>query len=158
MKSPLAALAAVLLVACQQATPAPTFTADDEAQVRALFDSVVADVRADNDTVWAGRFSENARFHAANQPAVVGRSAILAWGASFPPVESFSFENVEVHGSGTVAWGTSAVLVKLKDLPADTSKQLVVMEKDSGGKWWVVAVSLNSDLPIAAPPPPPVRR
>lgn len=147
----------IVLSGCQPATPAATFTPQDEADVRAIFDSVVMDVRAANWTAWGSRFSDDVVFHAPNAPALVGRDNLIAWAQAFPPVESFSFENVQVTGDGNLAYGTSAVLVKLKDLPPDTSKQLVVARRDSVG-WRVVRVSLNTDLPLPAPPPPRARR
>jgi ketosteroid isomerase-like protein len=147
-------LAAVF--ACQAATP--QFSEQDAATIRGIFDSVVADVRAANWTAWAGRFADDARFHPSNGPAILGRTAILAWGQSLPPIESFDFQNVQVAGEGNLAWGTSAVLIKIRDLPADTSKQLVVFRRNPSGAWQVVAVSVTSDLPLPQPADPAPRR
>ena len=158
MKYAAVAAALVLIFGCDREDD--DFTEQDAANVRAVFDSVVTDVRAANWTAWANRFAEDARFFPANARTVQGRPAMIAWVQTFPPVESFSFENVQVSGDGELAYGTSAVLIKLKDLPPDTAKQLVVLKRDStnASNWHVVAVSLNSDLPIPAPPPPPPMR
>lgn len=156
---PIAIAAAVgFLVGCARNGDDADVAETDATEVRALFDSIVADVRAANWTAWSNRFSEDGQFHAANTPALVGRPALVAWAQAFPPIESFSFENVQVTREGNFAYGTSAVLLKLKDLPADTSKQLVVMKRDSANMWQVVAVSFTSDLPAPPPPPAPARR
>jgi ketosteroid isomerase-like protein len=146
----------VVILGCQLAPP--QFSEQDAATVRGLFDSVVTDVRTANWTAWAGRFAEDARFHPSNGPAILGRPAILAWGQAFPPIESFSFENVQVAGEGNLAYGTSAVLIKIRDLPADTAKQLVVLRRDTSAGWQVLAVSVTSDLPPPQPGAPTPRR
>jgi len=146
----------LVLLGCQPG--APQFSEHDAATVRSIFDSVVTDVRTANWTAWAGRFADDARFHPSNGPALLGRPAILAWGQAFPPIETFSLENVQVAGEGNLAYGTSAVLIKIRDLPPDTAKQLVVFRRDTSGAWHVLAVSLTSDLPLPQPPAPTPRR
>jgi len=144
--------AVALLAAC--ASPAARFTAADETEVRALFDSTVSRVRAKNWEAWAGEFTDSAVFQPSNAKALRGRPAILAWGKGFPPIEAFSMWDVHVWGDGNLAYGTSAIGIKIKDAPADTSKQLVVFQRSPAGKWEVAAVSVNSDLPSAPPPVP----
>jgi ketosteroid isomerase-like protein len=61
--------------------------------------------------------------------------------------------DVRVWGEGNLAYGTSAMAMKLKDAPADTAKQLVVFRRSSAGRWEVAAASFNSDLPAVAMPP-----
>jgi ketosteroid isomerase-like protein len=139
------------LAGCQ---PAPaTFTSDDQATVRAMFDSTVANIRGGDWVTWSGQFSENAVLFAPNAPAVRGRAAILAWGQSFPPVEELSFWDVQVTGDGNVAWGTSAYSLKLQGLPADTGKQLIVFRRSANGGWEIPAGGFSSDLPAPAAPP-----
>jgi len=149
----------ILLVgACRKAPP--QFSAQDATAVRALFDSVVADIRGGKLDSWAGRFSEDARFYPANSPMLAGRAAILAWGKTLPPMESFSFADVDVAGDGNLAYGSSRVFLKMKGVPADSSKQLVVFRRDANGRWWVQACAVSTDLPMptsAAPASPRVR-
>ena len=64
-----------------------------------------------------------------------------------------SFADVQVSGEGNMAYGSSSYVLKLKDLPADTGKQLVVFRRGADGKWKVAAASYSSDLPIPTPPP-----
>lgn len=148
-------LATLALMACGS-SPAQ-FTAADEAAVRGLFDSTVTRVKAADWTGWAGEFTDSAVFHPSNAKALNGRAAIHAWGQAFPPIEQFSMWDVHVWGEGNLAYGTSAIGIKVKDAPADTSKQLIVFRRSPVGRWEVAAVSVNSDLapmraaPVAAP-------
>lgn len=147
-------LALLPSLGCQPA--APQFTAQDEAAVRAVFDSALKYIQAGNWTAWAGIFSDDAILQPPNGPTVAGRAALEPWGRAFPPIESVTWPNVRVHGDGNMAYGTSDYELKLKDVPAaDHGKQLAVLRRGAGGKWEVVAVSFNSDLPPAAPPPAP---
>lgn len=141
----------VVLGGCQ-ARPAE-FTAEDESTVRAMFDSTVANIRAGDWTTWSQQFSENAVLQPPNAKPVTGRAAILAWGQAFPPVETFSFSDVQVAGDGNLAYGTSAYVLKLQGAPADSGKQLVVFRRSTGGSWEIPAVSFSSDLAVPAPPP-----
>ncbi len=145
-----AVLVALGCMGCQ--SPAPQFTQADEAAVRALFDSTVATVRSGRMEDWATLFTEDARFHPSNGPALTGKPALLAWGKAFPPMETFTFGTPEVHGEGNLAYGWSSVMYKMTGAPADTSKQLVVFHREADGQWKVVAVSLTSDLALPAPP------
>jgi ketosteroid isomerase-like protein len=141
----------LVLGACQK--QAPQFTPQDEATVRAIFDSVVADLHANNLDAWAGRFADDARFYFPNQPVLVGRTAILAWGKSLPHMTSFSLGPVDVSGDGSLAYGSSRVFLQMENVPADSSKQLVVFRRDASGKWWVQACAVSSDLPLPSATP-----
>jgi hypothetical protein len=142
----------LLFGACQAGGPA--FIAQDEAALRGAFDSTVTWVNAKQWDKWAGQFAENGVLQPPNAPAVSGRAAILAWGQAFPEIQSLSFSNVVAGGEGNLGYGTSSYAIQVKDLPPDTGKQLVVFQR-RGGKWEIVAVSFNSDLPLPAAPPPP---
>jgi uncharacterized protein (TIGR02246 family) len=140
---------AVLAAACQPA--APSFTPEDEAAVRSLFDTVVSSIRAGDFAAWAAQFADSAEFLPPNGPRVVGRAAIEAWGRAHP-AEEFDFSDVAVVGAGNLAYATSAMTIKLPGLPVDTEKQLVVLRRGADGAWQVVAVSVNSDLPPPGTP------
>ncbi|MEO5904152.1 MAG: hypothetical protein ABIQ55_09085 [Gemmatimonadaceae bacterium] len=143
--------AALAFTACQ--LPSAQFTAADEAEVRALFDSTVKRVSAGDWTSWAGEYADSAVYQPSNAKSLHGRPAILAYGQAFPPFEQFSMSDVHVWGEGNLAYGTSAIAIKIKDGPADTAKQLDVFRRTPAGRWEVVAVSVTSDLPPAAAPP-----
>lgn len=147
----LLAAAALALTACP--SPSAQFTAEDEAEVRAVFDSTVKRVNAGEWTSWAEEFTDSAVFQPPNAKELRGRPAILAFGQAFPPIEQFGMWDVRVWGEGNLAYGTSAIAIKVRDAPADTSKQLVVFRRSPAGRWEVTAVSFNSDLPLAPAPP-----
>ena len=148
-------LVSAALVGCQ---PRPAqWNEQDTVTLRAVFDSTLQRLRAGNFSAWAAEFSNDARFYAPNAPPVIGRAAIQAWGQALPPVEQMAFSDVQVAGAGDLAWGTSAYSLKLKDVPADTGKQLVVFRRINTGVWEVVAGSFNSNLPLPQPAGP-VRR
>ncbi len=146
------AVAVAAVLACQPA--APQFSAADEATVRGMFDSTVADLNAGRFDSWAARFSDNTLLQPPNEKTVNGRSAALAWIKALPPIENVSFSNVQVSGEGNTAYGTSAYVLKLKDIPADTGKQLAVFRRGANGTWQVVAVNFNSDVPLPMPAAP----
>lgn len=144
----------VALAGCQGR--APTFTSQDEAAVRGLFDATVKNVRAGDWATWAAEFAGDGVLHPPNAKAVSGRVALLAWGQAFPPIEAISFTNVQVVGEGNMALGTSAYALQVKGAPADTGKQVAVFRRSPAGKWEVMAASFNSDLPVPPPPKPAV--
>lgn len=128
------------------------FTTEDESTVRAMFDSTVANIRADDWNAWSRRFAENAVLYPPNAKPVMGRAALLAWGEAFPPLEELSFSDVQVVGVGDMAYGTSAYVLKLEGSPPDTGKQLVVFRRAPGGRWEIPAGAFNSNLAQPASP------
>jgi ketosteroid isomerase-like protein len=144
-----AVLGLIVASACAAPPAAPQFTPEDEAAVAAMFTQTVADFRGRDFANWASRFSEDAVFHAPNQPAITGRAAMQAWAEALPPIEAIEFTNVRVRGSGDVAWGVSDYALTLQGMPTDRGKQLAVARRVNGA-WQGVAVSFNSDLPLPA--------
>lgn len=141
-------LGAFLLVGCQ--TKARQFSGPDEAAVRSMYDSVLAQVNSGRWDAWASNYSDDAVLQPPHAAAVRGRDAILAWGKALPPVESLAFMDLVVTGEGDVAHGTSGYALKLRNQPMDTGKQLTEFRRNSSGRWEVVAAAFNSDLPMPA--------
>lgn len=146
-----AATTALATVACGPA--APQFTAVDEAALTKIFSDAPGFFLSGAADSWAATFSTDAVFQPANGPAVNGRDGLVPWFKTLPPMESFTFGTPKVHGAGSTAYLTSSYVVKFKDIPADTGKQLVVAQRSATGKWELVAVSFNSDLPLPAGQP-----
>lgn len=132
-----------ILVGCSESSE---FSDQDEAAVRAVADSAVSYQLAGDWEAWAGLFAEDGVLHPPNAPALKGRSALVAWATQLPKVEQASFTNVEVHGEGSLSYGTSGYRIMLHGMPPDTGKQLWISRRTPGGKWEVVVVSFNSDL------------
>src|SRR6185436_10725839 len=123
----LACGAAVLFAAaCQRA---PKFKPQDETALLQSFDSSAKAIRLGMWESWASTFADNGIFQPANTMAVSGRAAVAAWGHALPIVEEATFTNQRVWGDGNLAYGTSDYALKLKDVPADTGKQLVVFRR-----------------------------
>jgi ketosteroid isomerase-like protein len=145
--------------ACQsRPSPSAQFTAADEAAIRAVLDSALKNVNERDWTSWAGLFADSAVMQPPNAKALHGRQAILAFGQAFPPIERFSAWDVQIRGEGNLAYVTSAVEIKLKGGAPDTSKQLVVFRRSPAGRWEGVALSVNSDLPLAPASPAAARK
>src|ERR1043166_5586812 len=138
-----------LLASCQKA---PAFTAQDETQLRGMFDGTATDFKTGNFEAWSKQFSEDAVMQPPNAKPVHGRPALLAWAQAFPKVQELSFSNVQVTGSGDWAFGTSDYVLQVQGAPADTGKQLVVFRRGAGG-WEIPAVSFRSNLAPMTPPP-----
>ena len=151
-----AVLAVTLLALGACRSHPPELTDADLAELHGLFDSTVTRLRTGNLQAWSDEFSYEAVFYAPNTPPLVGRPAILAWGQRLPPVEDVGFSDVQIDGAGGLAFGTSNYHLKLKDLPVDSGKQLVVFQRYAG-RWEVIAGSFNTNLPLPQPAAAPRR-
>lgn len=148
----LLAVATLALVAgCQKA---PKFTPDDETTLKASFDAATKSMKAGQWDTWAATMAEDGVFQPEYGKPMTGRAAVAAWGKALPPLEVMSFTSIKVAGDGLLAYGTSDYVIKMQGMPADTGKQLVVFKKDDAGKWWLQAVSFNTNIPQPPPPAP----
>jgi ketosteroid isomerase-like protein len=134
------------LLSCEQ-QPA-SFSPQDEAAVRKVADSAEQYFRTGNIAAWAALYSEDGILQPPNHQTVKGRTALEAWAKALPPVEHAEFTDVQIQGDGNLAYGTSGYRIRTRGAPPDTGKQLWVSRRNADGKWEVVAVSFNSDLPL----------
>lgn len=151
-------LTCLALSALACAATGPQFTAQDEAAIRAEFEASIKDVQAGNWDAWAALYADDAVLQPPNAPAVRGHAALLSWGRAFPPVESASEANLQIHGDGNLAWATTDWSLQIKGMPADHGKELIVLKRGADGKWMVEAGSFSSDVPLPAPAPAPKRK
>lgn len=93
---------------------AAEFTAQDEATIRAMFDTRVADIRAGNWVKWSNQHAEGIVLQPPNGPTVKGRTALLAWGQAFPPIDSLELSDIQIWGDGNLAYATSGVHAEAK--------------------------------------------
>jgi ketosteroid isomerase-like protein len=146
---PHAAAISVLILAllgCKEESA--SFSPQDEVAVRAVADSAEHYFRSGKIAAWAALYSEDGILQPPNHQTVKGRSALEAWAKALPPVEHAEFTDVQVEGNGNLAYGTSGYRIRTRGAPPDTGKQLWVSRRNANGKWEVVAVSFNSDLPL----------
>jgi ketosteroid isomerase-like protein len=134
-------------VAACQTRPAE-FTNQDEATLRAMFDSTPGYLTTGNFSKWASEFSEDAVLQPPHARSVKGRENLVAWAKTLPPMENLAFTNVQISGEGNSAYGTSDYALKSKGLPADSGKQLVVFRRSGNDNWEIVVGGFSSDLPL----------
>ena len=126
----------------------------DVAAIQHRFDEVASHYAQRDYAAWASDFTPDGVFMFANAPASRGRAAIQKFGEAGPKAISLTFSDIQIHGSGSSAWATSAYTIKAEGAPmGDTGKQLVVFQRQPDGSWLTLAASASSDLP---PPPPPL--
>jgi ketosteroid isomerase-like protein len=113
-----------------------------------MIDARVTDIRAGDWDKWSTQHAADVIVQASNTHTLSGRVALLAWGKAFPPIDSFALSDIQVSGEGNLAYATTAYALKLKGLPWDRGKELLVFRRGSRGQWEVVAFSLSSDLPL----------
>ncbi len=144
-------LVGLFAIGCAQ--PPQALTEEEVAAVREVFDAVPRYINAGEYASFANEvFTERGMLMPPNEPTVSGRAAIQAW-AEQNPGTNLSFADIEIRGTGALAWGSSSYTVEFEGAPGpDTGKQLVVLVRQEDDRWWVVAVSFSSDLPIPEPP------
>jgi ketosteroid isomerase-like protein len=136
------------------APPSAELSPADVAAIQHRFDEVASHVTKREYAAWASDFTPDGVFMIGNAPASRGRAAIQKFGEAGPKAISLTFSDVQIHGSGSLAWATSAYTFKAEGAPMDdTGKQLIVFQRQPDGSWLTLAASASSDLP---PPPPPL--
>jgi ketosteroid isomerase-like protein len=148
-------LALVLIVAgCQcdhDATPQPTFTADDETAIRGLLETFT-------DTVLAGDWAANTAYYTEDAvrmppdaPMIQGHAAMVTLWETFPPVTGFTLTPQVVGGDGDMAYARGAFTLDLAPPDADPTslvgKWQAAYQRQADGTWLCVSDIWNSDTP-----------
>jgi ketosteroid isomerase-like protein len=145
-------LLSLVTAGCTQTVP--DLSEADLAAIRQRFDAVAQHVSAEDNAAWANDFTEDAIFMFNHAPAIRGRAAIQEWGETGVVVTNLTFDDVQIHGKGDLAWATSSYSLTMQGVSEpDRGKQLVVLQRQADGSWLTAAAHVSSDLP--APPPPP---
>lgn len=142
-------LAALLacLTACQGA---PTgFTAADLQVNRGISEQFAKFVRTKQWDMLSRLYAADAVLMPPNHPAVVGRAAIRAYFAAFPPVVEFVLTDEKVEGSGDLAFGRGryTMTLGLPGAPKDEGYYMEVRRRGPDGEWMYVADMFHSSLP-----------
>lgn len=123
----------------------------DLAAIQARFEEIERHVSTEDNAAWANDFTPDGVFMGANMPAVRGRAAIQQWGETNVRVTSLEFSQIEVHGSGDVAYATGVyTLMAEGSATPDVGKFLVAMQRQPDGSWLHAAASVSSDFPPPA--------
>ncbi len=129
-------------------TPARDLSEADLATIRERLDDFARHAGAEDNVAWANDFTEDGIFMIGNTPALRGRATIQKWGETGMKLTSLTFSDIQIHGSGDLAWATCAYSLKLEGVfEPKTGKELHVLQRQADGSWLLVAVSVSSDLP-----------
>ena len=153
-KCVLAALALALAsTACQSpAQDAAGLSEEDVATLREDTREVVEAMLARDWDRVGKLYAEDAVLMLPNQPALVGREAILqGWAQS--SVSQLTVTPLEIYGSGELAYirGAYSLEMTIEGLPepvSDRGKYVVILRRQPDGSWPAVIDILNSDLPL----------
>jgi ketosteroid isomerase-like protein len=150
----LGALALALAsTACQPpAQEAGPLSEEDVAAIRAETQEYVETTLARDWDRWVKFYTEDAVFMLPNQPALVGREAILQW-AQTSALSELTLTPLEIDGRGDLAYikGTYSLEMTIEGLPepiSDRGKYVVILRRQPDGSWPAVVDIINSDLPL----------
>ena len=129
-------------------TPARDLSEADLVTIRERLDDCARHGGAEDNVAWANDFTEDGIFLIGNTPALRGRATIQKWGETGMKLTSLTFSDIQIHGSGDLAWATCAYSMTLEGVTEPvTGKELHVLQRQADGSWLLVAVSASSDLP-----------
>ena len=129
-------------------TPVRDLSEADLAAIRERLDDLARHAGAEDNAAWANDFTEDGIFLIGNTPALRGRAAIQKWGETGMKLTSLTFSDIQIHGSGDLAWATCAYSLTLEGVTEpETGKELHVLQRQADGSWLMVAASVSSDLP-----------
>jgi ketosteroid isomerase-like protein len=129
-------------------TPARDLSEEDLTAIRERLDDFASHGGSEDNVAWANDFTEDGIFLIGNTPALRGRAAIQKWGETGVKLTSLTFSDIQIHGSGDLAWATCATSSTLEGVTEpDTGKELFVLQRQADGSWLTVAVSVSYDLP-----------
>lgn len=148
----LAILSALGLSGCANAPAA--FTDAERDAIRSAIGEFTSAVSRGDFATAASWYAENGEIMPPNAPAVQGRAGIQKVLEGFGRPQAFSQPVVEIDGVGELAY--ARVNYDLTLTPPNTTapvndkgKVLIVLRKQSDGKWRTTRGMFNSDLPLA---------
>ncbi len=126
-----------------------TLSAADRAAISAVSESWLSAARAGD---WAGvaaMYTEDAVLMAPGEPAIEGRRNIQAYWEAFPPVTGLSTTNVEIEGSGDLAFvrGTYRFTIEPEggEPVLETGKFVEIRRRQADGTWRLDRDIFNAD-------------
>ena len=158
----LAGLAVIAMAACEPGSPgtrpsAAASVEQDKAGINKTRDEYVSAWKAANAERLADLYTTDAFVLYPNQPALAGRSAILAYFKSFFAEfaqEDFELMSAEIEVVGP--WAFDRGIYRWRAMPraggeaiADYGKYLVILQRQPDGSWKVARDMDNSDRPLA---------
>lgn len=151
----LVCLSFVLLTGCQAPAAVDTFTEADVAAITADLENFSVNLLEGRAADVAATYSEDTVFMPPNQPNVIGRDGVEAWMAGFPTLGDMAFTDIEVHGTGNMAYATGHFSMTFapdgENFIEDHGTFLEVRERHEDGNWYVTKDMFNSSVPLPMP-------
>ena len=141
-----------LTLGCAPSSPAELTDADREA-IRQYWDEVARNLSPEDNEAWANGFTEDGLIMFESAPTIRGRQALRAWGedaseTGSPVALSVSFSDIEIHGSGDLAWVTTNSTATFEGVEEPVQmRQLAVLERQPDGTWLTAAAHVSSNVP-----------
>lgn len=138
-------------------SPGADFSKDDREKLMKLHNDISSPMREhpeniNCDAMVNAHYAEDAISMPPNMPPLVGKAAILAMCKSAPSFKKFDVKDLEVEGSGNLAYirGTYNETVKVNDTTDvnDKGNYLEIWKKDAKGDWKCIRDMFNSDKPV----------
>ena len=157
MRMSMILLSLLVFVSCQQAPTGPQGLTDaDKEQIRAIDETFVKAILAKDASTAASLYTEDAITLFPNTEMVRGRANIqksLEASSTQGELHQFTFEQVEVHGVGDLAYvvGTneSTFTPKGSTRPITTKgKYVFILRKQADGSWKMVVDSASGNEPL----------
>jgi ketosteroid isomerase-like protein len=143
-----------LLIGCYPAGPAPL----SEETLKMFTESTRAFEAAAAANDWdaiGALYTTDAVLLPPNHGAVEGRENIRDFFATFPTITKFTLTDLEVDGSGDIAYvrGTYSMTMMISDLVTleDHGKYLEIRKKGADGSWLLYRDMFSSDIPLPEP-------
>ena len=148
-------LSLMLLVGCQAPAAVDTFTDADVAAITADLEGFTTALLEGRYSDVAATYSEDTIFMPPYQDNVIGREAVEAWMAAFPSLGEMEFSDIEVAGTGDLAYATGHFRMTFapdgENYIEDSGTFLEVRERQEDGSWLVIRDIFNSSLPLPSP-------
>ncbi len=148
-------VAAVVGTGCQ--APAPAFLTDaDRAALARGAEAWAQAAEAGDPAALGALYVEDAVVLPPNQGVVSGRAAIETHFGAFPPLSNVRLDQIEVEGSGDVAYvrGRYAMTIHVpgaSEPTSDQGKYLEIWKKQADGSWMIARDMYSSDLAATGP-------
>jgi len=143
----------VLINACAQQAPTGLSDADRAAIKKTHAAAVLPAETNPGSADWSkfvdAHYAPDAILLPPGSKAVKGRDALVAFFKSFPPVSKFKTVDVELEGSGNVAYIRGTYELTMNPPGAapieETGKYIEVWHKDKNGQWRTIRDIFNAD-------------
>ena len=148
-------LSVTLLTGCQAPAAVDTFSDADVAAITADLEHFTVALLEGRFGDVAATYAEDTVFMPPYQENVIGRTGVEAWMAAFPPLGDMAFLDIEVSGTGDLAYASGHFTMSFapdgENYIEDHGSFLEVRERQEDGRWLVIKDIFNSSAPLPMP-------